>query len=293
MRRLIVRGLVGLLVALGVLYGVLALLAQPLDERPFFANDGPLVIAHQGGDGLWPGDTLFAFEQAAALGVDVLEMDMPATADGVLVLMHDATIDRTTDGSGAISEMTFAELRGYDAGYDWSPDEGATFPFRGQGIVVPSLEEVATAFPEYRMNIEIKQQEPSIVAPFCSFLREHEMTERVLVGSFHADAMDEFRTTCPEVATSAVESELRIFYGLTVAFLGRLYQSPAYAFQVPEYNGDLHVVTDRFVGNAQRHNIDVHVWTVNETEDMERLLAMGVDGIITDRPDRLLALLDR
>ena len=293
MRRLLVRGLLTFVVLLGVLYGVLALLARPAAAYPFFANDGPLVIAHQGGDGLWPGDTLYAFERAAALGVDVLEMDMHATADGVLVLMHDATIDRTTNGSGAIREMSFAALRTYDAGYNWSADDGATYPFRGQGIVVPTLEEVVDAFPDYRLNIEIKQQEPSIVAPFCAFLRERALVDQVLVASFHPQTMSEFRVACPEVATSAVEPELRTFYAYTVAFMGRLYRTPTAAFQVPEYSGDLQVVSERFLRNARQHNVAVHVWTVNETADMTRLLEMGVDGLITDRPDRLLALLGR
>lgn len=277
-----------------ILYAILALLARSVPERPFFAgDDGVLVIAHQGGNLVRPDNTLLAFEHAVALGVDVLEMDISGTSDGTLVVMHDLTVDRTTNGLGPITGMTLAEIQGLDAAYNWSIDDGATFPYRGRGVTVPALEEVFLAFPDMRMNIEIKQQEPSIVAPFCQLLRDHRMTDQVLVASFHPETMTEFRQACPEVATSAVEPEIRLFFALNMARLAAIYQAPAEAFQVPEYSGDLHVVTERFVRNAHRHNLDVHVWTVNEESAMQRLLDLGVDGIITDRPDLLLGLLGR
>ncbi|RMH00691.1 MAG: glycerophosphodiester phosphodiesterase [Chloroflexi bacterium] len=287
------RILVGILLVVGVVYGVLAWRARPVADRPFFADEGFMVIAHQGGDGLRPGDTMAAFDHAVALGVDVLEMDIHATADGAIVLMHDATVDRTTNGSGAIKEMTLAELKALDAGYNWSPDGGQTFPYRGQGITVPTLEEVFTAYPFMRMNIEIKQKEPSIVQPFCQLIHQYGMEERVLVASFHPETMTEFREVCSDVATSMVEPEIRWLYGLHLVFLGQLFAPPAEAIQIPEYSGGLHVATGRFVRAAHAKNVRVHVWTVNETADMQRLIGIGVDGIITDRPDRLLALLGR
>ena len=127
-----------------------------------------MVIAHQGGEWLRPSNTLVAFDHAVELGVDVLEMDIHQTQDGVIVLMHDATVDRTTDGSGAIKEMSFAEIRELDAGYYWTDDDGATYPYRGQGIQVPTLEELFQRYPDMRMNIEIKQETPSMVRPFCT-----------------------------------------------------------------------------------------------------------------------------
>lgn len=272
---------------------ILRLRARPRPEHPFF-RDRPevLVIAHQGGEELRPSNTLVAYQHAVDLGVDVLEMDMHSTADGVLVLSHDDTVDRLTGGSGRISEMSWEELQTLDAGYRWSED-GESFPYRDQGITIPSLEEVFTAFPDVPMVIEIKQQEPPIVEPFCALIKEYGREEDVLVASFHPDTMRAFREACPEVATSGTEQEIRPFYVLNRLGLASLYTSPAEAFQVPEYSGDLHVVSAGFVRGAHGRNVDVHVWTVNETADMERLLALGVDGIITDRPDRLLALLGR
>lgn len=284
----------GAVFVLVVVYVILALLSRPVANHPFFANQsGPLVIAHQGGDGLWPSNTMVAFKGAAELGVDVLEMDIHSTADNVLVVMHDTTVDRTTEGTGELRQMTLAELKELDAGYDWPYEEEADHPFRGQGITAPTLEEVLTAFPEMPMNIEIKQAEPPIVAPFCQMLRQYNRTDKTLVASFNGEVLHEFRRECPEVATSAFEGEVRPFFILNTLFLGAVYQAPAEAFQVPEYSGNLHVVTRRFVDTAHTHNMDVHVWTVDEEEDMRRLLALGVDGLITDRPDRLMQVLER
>lgn len=290
----IARIVLGVLLSLVIVLVILSLLARPRPAHPFFANKPDvLVIAHQGGEGLRPSNTMVAYQHAVELGVDVLEMDMHSTADGVLVLSHDDTVDRLTDGAGLIKEMTWAELQALDAGYRWSDDEGQTFPYRGQGITIPSLEEVFEAFPGVPLNVEIKQQEPPIVEPFCALIRQYGREEQVLVASFHPETMEAFRQACPEVATSGTEKEIRPFYILNRLGISAIYTPPAEAFQAPEYSGNLHVVTDGFVRGVHRRNVEVHVWTVNEIADMERLLALGVDGLITDRPNRLLELLGR
>lgn len=285
----------GMVLAATAVFLFMVVRAQPAADYPFYdlAGEGPLVIAHQGGELLRPSNTLPAFEHAVELGVDVLEMDVHATADGAIVVMHDDTVDRTTDGTGAIKEMSLDEIKALDAGDYWTADDGVTFPYRGQGITVPTLDEIFAAFPDMPMNIEIKQAEPSMVGIFCDKLREYAMTDQVLVASFHDSVMQEFRETCPEVATSMTETEIRPFFVLNTIYLGATYQPPGTAFQVPEYSGDLHVATERFVRGAHAQNVDVHVWTVNDASDMERMLALGVDGIITDRPDLLLQLLGR
>jgi glycerophosphoryl diester phosphodiesterase len=289
------RVLLGIVAVLVVVYAVMALLARPADERPFFSEfeRGPLVMAHRGGKGLWPENTLYAFEQAVAMGVDVLEMDMHSTADGVLVVMHDDTVDRTTDGTGPVSALTLAELKALDAGYHWSSDEGQTFPYRGKGIAVPTVEEVFVAFPIMPMNIEIKQAEPSITKPFCQLIREYGMANKVLVASFREETIEGFRRECPEVATSTSESEVTVLFVLSKIFLDATYSPAAQAVQVPEYQSDLHVLTPRFVAAVHSRGLDVHAWTINDVEDMQRLVALGVDGLITDYPDRLMELLGR
>lgn len=294
MRSKWLRGLFAVVVALASVYTLLTLLARPAADHSFFAaQPRPLVIAHQGGDGLWPGNTLYAFERAAAMGVDVLEMDMHRTADGALVVIHDRTVDRTTDGAGAIAAMSLAEIKQLDAGYDWSPDNGRTFPFRGQGIAIPTLNEIFERFPEYRMNIEIKPDDPAVAEALCALISDYAMTERALVASFHTAPLQAFRRACPTVATSAPEDEVRTFFVLQTLFLDATFSPPGYALQVPEYGGGLHILTSRFVAAAQSRNLEVHAWTINEVEAMQRMHDLGVDGIITDYPDRLLDLLGR
>jgi glycerophosphoryl diester phosphodiesterase len=284
-----------IVVALLAVYVVLALLAEPAVDRPFFtqSQSRPQVMAHRGGRGLWPENTLYAFEHAVALGADVLEMDIHSTADGVLVVMHDDTVERTTNGTGPIHSLTLEKLKALDAGYNWSADDGQTFPYRGQGIAVPTLEEVFAALPNTLMNIEIKQAEPSIAGSFCQLIRDYGKTEQVLVASFDKAVIQEFRLACPEVATSAGQSEVVVLFVLSKVLLEGVYSPATQAVQVPEYEGNLHVLTPRFVHAAHRRNLEVDAWTINEMEDMQRMVDLGVDGIITDYPDRLLELLGR
>lgn len=289
------RVVLGILAVLILAYAIGALIAQPAPDHPWFAGiERPVVIAHQGGDGLWPSSTMFAYEHAAALHPDiVLEGDVHITADGVLVLMHDETVDRTTDGTGEIEAMTLGEIKRLDAGYDWSPDEGQTYPYRGMGLQVATLEEVFERFPDRRYVLEIKLTRGSITQPLCDLIRAHRLADRVLVGSFHDDRLAEFRATCPEIATSTARSETQRYFIMNRALATPLYSPRAHAFQVPEYSGNLHVLTASFVRGAHSRNMDVHAWTINEVEDMQRMLDLRVDGLITDYPDRALTILSK
>jgi glycerophosphoryl diester phosphodiesterase len=286
------KGLLILLVTLLLLYGLAAVLSQPRPDQPALSGPPVMVLAHQGGDKLWPGNTLYAFERATEMGVDVLEMDIHRTADGVLVVLHDQTVDRTTDGRGAVRDLTLAEIQGLDAAYHW-PYDGEEQPYRGQGLTIPTLEELFLAFPHMPMNIEMKQVAADVPAQLCRLIRDYNRSDQVIVASFRSELMREFRRHCPEVASALGESEVRVFFGFSSAYLGAAYWPVADALQVPEYGGGFHLVTRRFVQNAHRHNMKVHVWTVDEVEDMQRLIDLGVDGLITDRPDRLLQLLGR
>ena len=276
-----------------VTYTLLKRRSKPIPDHPFLNNNNILIMAHRGGQGIWPPNTLFAFERSAALGVDVLEMDIQCTADGILVVGHDPTVDSTTNGSGNIRDYTYSELKRLDAGYTWTADDGVSYPFREKGITIPTLEEVITSFPDMRLNIDIKPEDPSVVDLFCELLRNLGILEQVMVGSFHHDQLQRFRRLCPEVATAASPREVTSFFGLNSIYLGGIYRSCAEAFQIPEYQGRLHLITERFVQGAHAHNMQVHVWTVNEVLDMQRLIDWGVDGIITDYPDRLMVLTRR
>ena len=281
------------LLAGGAFYAALSRTeGEAVPEHRYFQRDAgrPLVIAHRGGAGLWPENTLYGFERAAALGVDVIETDVRATRDGELVIFHDEGVGRTTDGSGTVGSFTLAELKRLDAAYRFSPDGGRTFPLRGSGVTVPTLREVFEALPRMRFNIEPKQTAPSIAAPLCRMIRESGRVERVLVASFSGAALEESRREGPEVATSAATGEVASFFTLQRAGLAASYSPTMQALQVPEYAGGLHVLTRDFVEAAPGRNLRVHAWTVNAEGDMRRLIDLGVDGIMTDYPDRLLEI---
>jgi glycerophosphoryl diester phosphodiesterase len=284
----VVAALLATLVAAHLLF---ATLVKPVPEHPFWNGAvGPRVIAHRGGRGLAPENTLYAFRKSAALGVDVLEMDLRQTADGALVVLHDETVDRTTDGRGPVAVMTLAELRRLDAGYRWSPDGGQTHPHRGQGLTVPTLKEVFEALPRARMNVEMKTRGAALAGPLCDLIRAHHMEDRVAVASFGQEAMDAFRAACPGVATAATADETRQLYRLAMVYLEPLFAPRGEVLQVPERAGGFEVLTPRFVSAARRLNLRIEVWTVSDPDDMKRLIAVPVDGIMTDYPDRMLAL---
>jgi glycerophosphoryl diester phosphodiesterase len=265
-------------------------------SHPYYDGvSGTSVIAHQGGDGVWPGNTLYAFEKAVEIGADVLEMDAHITKDGHIVLMHDETVDDTTDGTGLIEEMTLEELKQLDAAYDWSNDDGQTFPYRGQGIQVPALDELFQRFPQMRYVIEIKLTKNPIDQPLCDLIRQYDMQDKVLIASFHDAVHANFRTTCPEVATSASRGEVTKFVILGKIFLSGLvapgYQSiqPPYD---PEESYNIPIMTRRFIREAHAKNIRVEPWTVNDPDLMRQYIEWGVDGIITDRPDLMVEILE-
>ena len=268
---------------------------EVVPEHKYFQGDKGrlLVIAHRGGAGLWPENTLYAFERAASLGVDVIETDVRATSDGEVVVMHDEHVGRTTDGAGRVASMTLAELKRLDAGYRWTADGGRTFPFRGQGVTVPTLREVFAALPSMRFNVEPKQSDPQIVAPLCRLIREYGMSGKVMVAAFNRPTLEQFRRECPEVATSASASEVGVFLAMQRSGLAASYSPPMQAVQVPEWAGAVRVLHRDFVAAAHGRNLRVHAWTVNDEQAMRRLLDMGVDGVMTDYPDRLLKVLRR
>jgi glycerophosphoryl diester phosphodiesterase len=283
-----------------VLLGILLLLTLIMPDAPdsvyYQGIQRPLVIAHQGGDGIRPGDTMVAFEHAVQIGADVLEMDAHITRDGKIVLMHDEKVDRTTDGTGLVENMTLEELKQLDAAYKWSNDDGKTFPYRGQGIQVPTLEELFQKFPDMRYVIEIKLTRNPIDKPLCDLIRHYNMQDRVAIASFHDEAMQRFRATCPEVATSASRGEVTKFVLLGKIFLSGLI-TPQYESIQPPYDPEesmnIPIMTKRFIREAHAKNIAVEPWTVDDPKLMKQYIEWDVDGIMTDRPDLMLEVLGK
>jgi len=245
------------------------------------------MFAHRGSSGNAPENTLASFEMAIEAGADILEMDVHATCDGHIVVMHDALLERTTNGMGPVSTVTLAELKRLDAGYRFSPDKGKIHPYRGRGITVPTLREVAERFPNVPFNIEVKQNEPRIEQAVFDLLSELRHSEITLLAAEQDFIMERIRRLDSDLPTNFASTEV-------LEFLQRLYQNDwrdyhprARALQIPEEYEGMPVLTQRSLDAAHLLGLEVHVWTINEESNMRRLLKMGVDGIMTDYPERL------
>ncbi|MCR8848871.1 glycerophosphodiester phosphodiesterase [Rossellomorea sp. SC111] len=268
---------------------------------PYFLqkeNERPLVIAHQGGKHLAPGNTIEAFQNAVDLGADVIETDIHITEDGHLVTIHDPTVDATTDGSGYVKDYTLKELQRLDAAYYFQDLKGQ-YSFRGKHIYVPTLEEVFQRFPDMRINIEVKDDNPEerieeIVQKLMKLIEEYDMEDKILIASFDQNIINLVEASSKgRVATQGGKQEAKKFVILHKLFMRNLYKSDVDAFQLPLQEGKLDLTQPILISGAHRIGLQVHYWTVNDRETMERLIKLGADGIITDRPDLLLNILGR
>ena len=251
-----------------------------------------MVLAHQGASAHAPSNTMAAFQLAYEKGADAFETDVHMTRDGHVVLSHDPTVDRLTNGTGWIKDKTLAELREIDFGYRFTPDGGQTYPYRGRGITIPTLEETLTAFPTMRINMDIKQATPPMEMALVQTIRQCKAEDRVLIASFHTVTMERFRKIASSrIATGANIRDMVEFVFYWKSGLHRFYKPPVDAFQVPEAGYGLRVVSPRMIDIAHRHGVKVHVWTINEEADIRRLLQMGVDGICSDYPDRVVKVM--
>jgi glycerophosphoryl diester phosphodiesterase len=278
-------------------------------------------IAHQGGENEAPSDTMFAFKTALAKGVEMLELDVHATADGEIVVLHDATVDRTTNGSGSVDELSLAQIQAFDAAHWFVPVKGTThsagageYVYRGvaTGAVpppagfsasdfrIPTLREVLETFPGVPTNIEIKNYFPNTVPyekTLADLLREFGRSDDVIVVSFFDHALELFKFWAPEVHTATATVETALFHTSARGPLPGLPNPRYVAAQVPVVfdaipGAPVEVVTPDFVADAHANGLAVHVWTINDVPTMCALIEMGVDGIMTDFPtvlERVLA----
>jgi glycerophosphoryl diester phosphodiesterase len=264
-----------------------------------------VAFAHQGGSHEAPSSTLFAIEQSLAAGATAIELDVHATKDRHIVVCHDETVDRTTSASGQICDLTLAQLRELDFAYWFTPGSDVkpglsddAYIYRGRAASDPrfsiaTLAEVSEAFPGVPLNMDIKRTSPE-VEPYeqllADELRRLDRRDSVIVASFNDLALGAFRDYAPEFLTSGATAETAEFY-----FASREGRCPddfrPVALQVPADWDGITVVDEAFVDTAHRHGIAVHVWTINEVAEMNRLVDLGVDGIITDRPSELVSVL--
>ncbi|MGE3404939.1 MAG: glycerophosphodiester phosphodiesterase, partial [Vicinamibacterales bacterium] len=264
--------------------------APNLTSVTFFDHPGPLVFAHRGGRALAPENTLLAFDTGLAAGADGLECDVRLSADGVPVVIHDETLDRTTDLTGPVRARTAAELARADAAARFEQD--GRRPWQGQGVGIPTLAEVLRRYPDRRIVVEMKDHLPDLGTAVAAILRrDGGDLERLCIGGFGARPVEACRQALPGVTSSAHVREVR--RALYASWMGWPVRSRAYGgYQVPETRGRLRVVSRRFIRAVHRAGHHVQVWTVNDEADMRRLLDWGVDALITDVPGVAATLVD-
>jgi glycerophosphoryl diester phosphodiesterase len=250
----------------------------------------PKVIAHRGDSANYPENTLPAFLSALSMHIDVIETDVHLSKDGKLVIWHDPTLERNTNGSGRIEDHTLAQLKTYDAGYTFTKDGGKTFPFRGKGIQLCTFEEALEACPGQRFNVDLKTKDLAIVDAFIDIVRKNNALDRVLGASFHLSNLIDLRQKEHRILTSLTTEEVLCLLLLQKLHLlpKRIGKGRRIVFQVPVRQGILKIITKGFVKQMHKREAIIQVWTINEREEMQRLFAMGVDSIMTDKPSLVI-----
>jgi glycerophosphoryl diester phosphodiesterase len=251
----------------------------------------PLVIPHSGGDALFPENTLYAYEHSVALGGDVIDADVRLTADGVPIAFHDSTLERTTNGKGDVGAKSYAELATLDAGWGFTLD--GNHPFRGMGMTIPTIDTLLHAFPDTLFTLDLKDLQTSAVQPLCDLLRSTGRTSDVYIGVDTSEQVELFRRSCPEVATSGTDAERK------AARAARESNDTTFVshqeVSQPEFIGsDGQVrVTAETLAFAHRNGTAVLTWVVDDPDQIKTLIAMGVDGIYTRRPDVMVDVLQQ
>lgn len=264
------------------------------EASKYFTGPHPRVIAHRGSSGTRPENTLPAFEQAVVDRADILETDVHMTTDGQLVAIHDCTVDRTTDGTGNVHEMPYAQLRQLDAGYRFTSDNGQTFPYRRRGIYLPRLEELLQNFPHKPFTVEVKDECPEMMARLVDLLNKYGRIREgsVLVLANRAKMMRLLRKLAPEALTGYARSEVFRFMAGALFHLPFMGTATADALYFVDRESWFTMSTPSVVRAAHRLGQEVHCWTVNNEKRAEQLLEMGVDGLVTDYPAVMRKVVD-
>jgi len=262
-------------------------------RHPYFDLPRPIPVGHRGASGELPENTLPAFARALEQGARMLETDIHPTSDGVAVVFHDHDVARTTDGSGPIAEKTLDELLALDAGHGFTPDGGASFPSRGRGIAIPTLDEAFAAFPEARFNIEIKDGDRAFIEGVVKASAPR--ADRTLLTSASDDVIAVLRAVLADTGVPvAMGASLGDCIGFVKAAAGGGAPPPEpMALQIPPKFGDQPLVTPQLVEFAHAHDVQVHVWTINDPAEIERLLGLGVDAVMSDFPIRVVEAIAR
>jgi glycerophosphoryl diester phosphodiesterase len=255
----------------------------------------PFVIAHRGAALLAPENTIAAFDASSRANVDAIELDVRLTRDGHLVVIHDATVDRTTNGAGSVKSLTLEQIRRLDAGYRFSTDNGASYPYRGKGLNIPTLEEVLSRFPTQSFLVELKDSRSIAVETLSNVIGKHDAYDRiivVLIGIKHR-AAKQLRSLDARIKTSHTAREISSFLVLSRLHLTGLFKTRGLTFEVPMRKFRIKLPSKAFVQQAHSKGISVLVWTINDRNMMQKCIELGVDGIITDDTALLSQLIQK
>lgn len=270
---------------------------QKRPDKEVLDYDQPIVLAHRGGCGIAPENSIAAFNKSAELGVQGFEIDIRLTKDEEILVFHDEYVDRTTDGAGRIAEMSLEEIRGFDLGYHFIGSDGS-HSYRGKGEKAVLLKELFEKFPHMLINIDIKDSpetyEGSLIpSKLWRLIESLGVQDRVVVTSFYDEQIDRFNLYAQNrVALGAGESEVRKAYTAFNSQFGHLYQPRADVFQIPVRSSMFRLDSPRFISFLRNLNIPVHYWTIDDAEEMKALLAAGAKGLITRRPDIAVPLIE-
>lgn len=246
----------------------------------------PVVIAHRGDSRHFPENTIEAFVSATDMGVDVIETDVHLSKDGRLVVWHDPTLERNTDGTGRVEDHTLGELKQLDAGYTFTADEGQTYAFRGKGVRMATLDEVLEACPGQRFNVDLKSKTNAIADALIDVAERHKAADRILCASFHLANLKRIRRLAPHILTSVTTVEvMSLLFRQKTNLLPKTLNLPGtLVFQVPVIQWGIKIVTEAFIREFHKREAVIQVWTINDENEMRRLFAMGVDSVMTDDP---------
>jgi glycerophosphoryl diester phosphodiesterase len=267
---------------------------MPPTTKPYLALPSPWLVAHRGGGRVAPENTLAAFDRATDLGADCIETDVRLSRDGVVMVFHDEETARLTGLPGTIEARSAAEVEALDAAFSFSEDGGTTYPLRGAGLRVPTLAEALRRYPRMRFNVDAKSVDPALADALARVVREARAEERICVGSFFDAQAERLGALLPGVCRflpegAATRHVLAAKAGAAPVGLPAGYDLA----DLPARMGDLTVIDPPVVEHFHRLGIPVHVWTVDDEAEMRALLDLGVDGIVTDRPDVLARVLGR
>ncbi len=263
---------------------------QKRDSKDALSYEHPVVLAHRGGSQLAPEHTMAAFRKAAELGVDGFEIDIRLTKDEEIVVFHDDYIDRTSDGTGRVADLTLVELQKFNFGYQFVDLDGY-LSYRDDFESIVTLRELLTEFPNMFVNMDMKDAPDTyegglMPSKLWRLIEELNAANRIVVTSFYDEQIDRFNLYAQnKVALGAGQAEVRRAYTSFTSQFGHLYHPKVDVFQIPEKHGVFTLNSQGFIHFLSDLNIPVHYWTINDVLSMKKLIDIGARGIVTDRPD--------